>query len=206
MRMGQRLNTGCGTPSIPSWLLLCLVVLTTSGLLLVLVCCISVLLLAQLCLMCLILLDQKGLVYAVEFSHRSGRDLVNMAKKRTNVIPIIAKGDFHHESAFLFCRSLSSRRLLNGELGYFFFQLDWSISFLLSGRNFRSLKLLVVIRRVKVKKASDSYLLSFGSSALAFCWRSFLSSVVVVMSETMGEVPIAGPFILPKGPSSLCHV
>ncbi|VAI46053.1 unnamed protein product [Triticum turgidum subsp. durum] len=29
-----------------------------------------------------------GLVYAIEFSHRSGRDLVNMAKKRTNVIPI----------------------------------------------------------------------------------------------------------------------
>ncbi len=29
-------------------------------------------------------------MYAVEFSHRSGRDLVNMAKKRTNVIPIIA--------------------------------------------------------------------------------------------------------------------
>lgn len=31
----------------------------------------------------------SGLVYAVEFSHRSGRDLINMAKKRTNVIPII---------------------------------------------------------------------------------------------------------------------
>ena len=31
-----------------------------------------------------------GAVYAVEFSHRSGRDLVNMAKKRTNIIPIIA--------------------------------------------------------------------------------------------------------------------
>ncbi|KAK3131199.1 hypothetical protein QOZ80_6BG0503350 [Eleusine coracana subsp. coracana] len=31
----------------------------------------------------------EGLVYAVEFSHRSGKDLVNMAKKRTNVIPII---------------------------------------------------------------------------------------------------------------------
>lgn len=30
-----------------------------------------------------------GIVYAVEMSHRSGRDLVNMAKKRTNVIPII---------------------------------------------------------------------------------------------------------------------
>ncbi|GAA5878683.1 hypothetical protein JCM3774_000450 [Rhodotorula dairenensis] len=28
----------------------------------------------------------EGTVYAVEFSHRSGRDLVNMAKKRTNVI------------------------------------------------------------------------------------------------------------------------
>eukprot|EP00002_Diphylleia_rotans_P004437 TRINITY_DN1327_c0_g1_i4.p1 TRINITY_DN1327_c0_g1~~TRINITY_DN1327_c0_g1_i4.p1 ORF type:complete len:304 (-),score=80.22 TRINITY_DN1327_c0_g1_i4:221-1132(-) len=31
----------------------------------------------------------EGLVYAVEFSHRSGRDLINMAKKRTNVIPIV---------------------------------------------------------------------------------------------------------------------
>lgn len=35
------------------------------------------------------LILQEGVVYAVEFSHRSGRDLVNMAKKRTNVIPII---------------------------------------------------------------------------------------------------------------------
>jgi rRNA 2'-O-methyltransferase fibrillarin len=32
----------------------------------------------------------EGVVYAVEFSHRSGRDLVNMAKKRTNIMPIIA--------------------------------------------------------------------------------------------------------------------
>jgi rRNA 2'-O-methyltransferase fibrillarin len=31
----------------------------------------------------------EGMVYAVEFSHRSGRDLINMAKKRTNVLPII---------------------------------------------------------------------------------------------------------------------
>jgi len=31
----------------------------------------------------------EGVVYAVEFSHRPGRDLVNMAKKRTNVVPII---------------------------------------------------------------------------------------------------------------------
>jgi len=30
-----------------------------------------------------------GAVYAVEFSHRPGRDLINMAKSRTNVIPII---------------------------------------------------------------------------------------------------------------------
>ncbi|KAL8091851.1 hypothetical protein AgCh_034203 [Apium graveolens] len=32
---------------------------------------------------------KSGVVYALEFSNRSGRDLVNMAKKRTNVIPII---------------------------------------------------------------------------------------------------------------------
>jgi rRNA 2'-O-methyltransferase fibrillarin len=30
-----------------------------------------------------------GIVYAVEFSHRSGRDLISMATHRTNVIPII---------------------------------------------------------------------------------------------------------------------
>ena len=35
------------------------------------------------------IVGEEGCVYAVEFSHRSGRDLVNMAKKRTNVIPII---------------------------------------------------------------------------------------------------------------------
>jgi rRNA 2'-O-methyltransferase fibrillarin len=31
----------------------------------------------------------EGTVYAVEFSPRSGRDLIGMAKKRTNVIPIV---------------------------------------------------------------------------------------------------------------------
>ena len=29
------------------------------------------------------------MVYAVEFSHRSGRDLINMASKRTNIVPIV---------------------------------------------------------------------------------------------------------------------
>lgn len=31
----------------------------------------------------------EGVVYAVEFSHRSGRDLTNMAKKRPNIVPIV---------------------------------------------------------------------------------------------------------------------
>ena len=31
----------------------------------------------------------EGTVFAVEFSHRSGRDLINMATHRTNIIPII---------------------------------------------------------------------------------------------------------------------
>jgi rRNA 2'-O-methyltransferase fibrillarin len=35
------------------------------------------------------IVGENGVVYAVEFSHRSGRDLINMAKKRINVIPII---------------------------------------------------------------------------------------------------------------------
>lgn len=35
------------------------------------------------------LVGADGCVYAVEFSHRSGRDLINMAKNRPNIIPII---------------------------------------------------------------------------------------------------------------------
>jgi len=35
------------------------------------------------------LVGPEGAVYAVEFSHRTGRELLEMAKKRTNVIPII---------------------------------------------------------------------------------------------------------------------
>ena len=31
----------------------------------------------------------EGTVYAVEFSHRSGRDLINCAKRRPNIIPIV---------------------------------------------------------------------------------------------------------------------
>jgi len=38
---------------------------------------------------CSDLVGPEGIVYAVEFSHRSGRDLINVAKRRTNIIPII---------------------------------------------------------------------------------------------------------------------
>lgn len=38
---------------------------------------------------CSDIVGPEGVVYAVEFSHRSGRDLVNLAKKRTNIIPIV---------------------------------------------------------------------------------------------------------------------
>lgn len=38
---------------------------------------------------CSDLVGPEGCVYAVEFSHRPGRDLINVAKKRTNIIPII---------------------------------------------------------------------------------------------------------------------
>merc|ERR1711904_682973 len=35
------------------------------------------------------MIGADGVVYAVEFSHRSGRELTNMAKKRPNVVPIV---------------------------------------------------------------------------------------------------------------------
>jgi rRNA 2'-O-methyltransferase fibrillarin len=43
----------------------------------------------------------SGLVYAVEFSHRSGRDLLNVAKKRTNIIPIIEDARHPHKYRML---------------------------------------------------------------------------------------------------------
>lgn len=43
----------------------------------------------------------EGIVYAVEFSHRSGRDLINCAKKRTNVIPIIEDARHPHKYRML---------------------------------------------------------------------------------------------------------
>ena len=44
---------------------------------------------------------QEGLVYAVEFSHRSGRDLINVAKKRTNIVPIIEDARHPHKYRML---------------------------------------------------------------------------------------------------------
>merc|ERR1719214_444236 len=35
------------------------------------------------------MIGPEGVVYAVEFSHRPGRELANMAKKRPNVVPIV---------------------------------------------------------------------------------------------------------------------
>merc|ERR1719435_744015 len=43
----------------------------------------------------------EGLVYAVEFSHRSGRDLLNVAKTRTNIVPIIE--DARHPWKYRMC-------------------------------------------------------------------------------------------------------
>jgi len=42
-----------------------------------------------------------GVVYAVEFSHRTGRDLINVAKKRTNIIPIIEDARHPHKYRML---------------------------------------------------------------------------------------------------------
>lgn len=43
----------------------------------------------------------EGTVYAVEFSHRSGRDLLNLAKKRTNVVPIIEDARYPYKYRML---------------------------------------------------------------------------------------------------------
>ncbi|EJW01964.1 hypothetical protein EDEG_03572 [Edhazardia aedis USNM 41457] len=42
-----------------------------------------------------------GIVYAVEFSQRSGRDLINLAKKRNNIVPIIEDARHPHKYRML---------------------------------------------------------------------------------------------------------
>lgn len=61
----------------------------------------NVLIYSSCCVLLFFLTFQEGLVYAVEFSHRSGRDLLNMAKKRTNVIPIIEDARHPHKYRML---------------------------------------------------------------------------------------------------------
>jgi len=47
------------------------------------------------------LVGPTGIVYAVEFSQRSGRDLINVAKKRTNIVPIIEDARYPHRYRML---------------------------------------------------------------------------------------------------------
>uniref|UniRef100_A0A0K0FGT5 rRNA 2'-O-methyltransferase fibrillarin n=1 Tax=Strongyloides venezuelensis TaxID=75913 RepID=A0A0K0FGT5_STRVS len=50
---------------------------------------------------CSDLVGPEGLVYAVEFSHRSGRDLLGVAKKRPNIIPIVDDARHPHKYRML---------------------------------------------------------------------------------------------------------
>ncbi len=50
---------------------------------------------------CSDIVGPEGIVYAVEFSRRSGRDLIEMAQKRTNVIPIIEDARHPHKYRML---------------------------------------------------------------------------------------------------------
>lgn len=50
---------------------------------------------------CADIVGPTGAVYAVEFSHRSGRDLLGVAKKRNNVIPIIEDARHPHKYRML---------------------------------------------------------------------------------------------------------
>jgi len=47
------------------------------------------------------IIGPTGIVYAVEFSQRSGRDLINVAKKRPNIVPIIEDARVPHKYRML---------------------------------------------------------------------------------------------------------
>lgn len=44
---------------------------------------------------------QEGTVFAVEFSHRTGRDLIDVAKRRSNIIPIVEDARHPHKYRML---------------------------------------------------------------------------------------------------------
>ncbi|PAV81109.1 hypothetical protein WR25_20048 [Diploscapter pachys] len=50
---------------------------------------------------CSDLVGPDGIVYAVEFSHRSGRDLLNVSKKRPNIVPIVEDARHPHKYRML---------------------------------------------------------------------------------------------------------
>ncbi|VDO30574.1 unnamed protein product [Haemonchus placei] len=50
---------------------------------------------------CSDIVGSEGIVYAVEFSHRSGRDLLNVAKKRPNIVPIVEDARHPHKYRML---------------------------------------------------------------------------------------------------------
>jgi len=50
---------------------------------------------------CSDIVGQKGLVFAVEFSHRSGRDLLSVAQRRSNIVPIIEDARHPHKYRML---------------------------------------------------------------------------------------------------------
>ncbi|XP_054020960.1 rRNA 2'-O-methyltransferase fibrillarin [Dryobates pubescens] len=47
------------------------------------------------------IVGSEGVVYAVEFSHRSGRDLLGVAKRRTNIVPVIEDARHPHKYRML---------------------------------------------------------------------------------------------------------
>merc|ERR1712072_299721 len=51
------------------------------------------------------MIGPEGVVYAVEFSHRPGRELTNMAKKRPNVVPIVDDARRHGRRDLQRCRA-----------------------------------------------------------------------------------------------------
>ncbi|KAK6055728.1 rRNA 2'-O-methyltransferase fibrillarin domain protein, partial [Cooperia oncophora] len=56
---------------------------------------------------CSDIVGPEGIVYAVEFSHRSGRDLLNVAKKRPNIVPIVEDARHPHKYRMLVGRWLA---------------------------------------------------------------------------------------------------
>lgn len=125
-------------------------------------------------------------MYAVEFSHRSGRDLINVAKKRTNVIPIIEDARHPHKYRMLMGKH-TVRTFKDVSIWC-----HWRIIYCLSRTMSPGRSRMSIGRRVSLDRRTMSLgrrTMFQGSGPMSICKRIFLDRKRTHVSRYMTHIP-----------------